>query len=62
MTIGRRWVTKAEVAQHLHVSSRTVERMVDRGELTTYIVSERLVRFDLDEVDAMISGTAGVAR
>ena len=51
----RRWATKAEVAEHLRTSIRTVERMVDRGELRAYPVGERLVRFDLAEVDAALT-------
>lgn len=57
MTLTRRWATKAQVAEHIHASIRTVDRMVDRGELTAYPVGERLVRFDLNEVDDQISGS-----
>ncbi|AQT82500.1 hypothetical protein B1R94_02215 [Mycolicibacterium litorale] len=57
MPVGRRWATKSQVAQYLATSISTVDRMVERGELTAYPVGKRLIRFDLNEVDATV--TAG---
>lgn len=62
MTAPRRWATKTEVAEHIHASIRTVDRMVERGDITAYPIAERLVRFDLDEIDQMIAHRAEVAR
>ncbi|GAS98830.1 putative phage excisionase [Mycolicibacterium canariasense] len=51
----RRWGTKSDVAEHLQVSTKTVERMTERGELRAYAVGRRLVRYDMAEVDAMLA-------
>lgn len=51
MSTERRWATKHDVAEYIHASVSTVDRMVERGELTAYPVGKRLVRFDLNEVD-----------
>lgn len=50
-----RWATKEEVAEHLRVSIKTVQRMTTRGELTAYSLGPRLIRYDLREIDAMLS-------
>lgn len=47
------FLTKREVAEHLRVSVRTVERVIERGELTTIPVgtgrgSARIRREDLE--------------
>lgn len=55
MTAERRWGTKGDVAQHLHVSTKTVDRLVARGEIRAYPVGPRLVRFDLAEIDATMT-------
>lgn len=53
------WATKVEVAEHLKCSTKTVDRMVERGDFKAYPVGERLVRFDLNEVDAALTSTSG---
>lgn len=50
-----RWATKEEVAEHLRVSVKTVQRMTGRGELTAHNVGPRLVRYDLNELDEMLT-------
>jgi len=40
-------------ADFLGVSTKTVRRMIASGELTGYRVGKRLIRVDLDEVDAL---------
>jgi excisionase family DNA binding protein len=49
---GRRWVSVKDLAAHLGVSARGVRLMVADGRLTQYYLGPRIVRFDLDEVDA----------
>lgn len=46
-------LTKIEVAEQLRVDPRTVERMVDRGDLVAYRVGERSVRFRQEDVDEL---------
>ena len=58
MTDSPRWATKEEVAEHLRVSVKTVQRMTSRGELTAHSVGPRLLRYDLCEIDAMLTATA----
>lgn len=58
MTNASRWATKEEVAEHLRVSTKTVQRMTERGELTAHPVGPRLIRYDLSEIDTMLSAAA----
>ena len=56
---GRRYAKIAEVARYLHVSDRTVRQMLEDGRLTAHRLGKRVVRIDLNEVDAtMASGGA----
>jgi excisionase family DNA binding protein len=48
----RRYVTTAEAAEYLNVTERTIRQMVFDGRLTAYRSGRRLVRLDLDEIDA----------
>lgn len=48
--------TKEEVAKHLKVSRRTVERMIATGILPTLNIPGRNVRLDLHAVDAALRG------
>lgn len=49
----RRYVTIAETAEYLQVSTATVRRLIADGELTGYRMggSRRTIRVDLNEVD-----------
>lgn len=49
---GRRWATVKETATYLRINERTVRLMVDDGRLTQYYLGPRVVRVDLNEVDA----------
>ena len=44
----------ADAADRMGVSERTVRRMINRGELPAYRVGKRLIRVDLDELEASI--------
>ncbi|WP_420029388.1 excisionase family DNA-binding protein [Mycobacterium paraintracellulare] len=48
----RRWATVAQAAEYLAVSHRTIRQMCADGRITLYRSSNRLVRVDLNEVDA----------
>lgn len=58
MPVASRWATKEEVAQHLRVSVKTVQRMTARGELTAHNIGPRLIRYDLTEIDQMLVGSS----
>jgi excisionase family DNA binding protein len=47
--------TVAEAAQYISVNPKTVRRWINQGRLTGYAAGPRLIRVDLDEVDAMLS-------
>ncbi|OBG60827.1 excisionase family DNA-binding protein [Mycobacterium sp. E735] len=49
----RRYITVAETAEYLQVSTATVRRLIADGELTRYRMgrSRRTIRVDLNEID-----------
>lgn len=57
----RRWASRANTAKHLGVDLRTVDRMTADGRLTSYRNGSRVVRFDLNEVDAAMQPSGGGA-
>lgn len=52
----RRYITIAETAEYLHISPRTVRRLIADGELTGYRMgsSRRTIRVDLNEIDEQL--------
>jgi hypothetical protein len=52
-----RWAGKADLAAHLGVSTKTVERMVADGQLTRYTV-RGVSRYDLNQADALFLANA----
>jgi len=57
-TDGRRWASYRQTALYLGVTDRTVREMVADGRLTQYSLGPRIVRFDLNEVDAAMTPQA----
>ncbi len=57
----RRYVKIAEAAEYLDVTTRTIRQMVADGRLTAYRSGTRLVRLDLNEVDAAMQPFGGAA-
>ena len=57
----RRYVKLAEAAEYLQVTDRTIRQMIADGRLTGYRSGERLVRVDLNEVDAAMQPFGGAA-
>lgn len=49
---GRRWASIDEAADYLGVNRRTIRKMAATGRLTLYRNGARLVRVDLNELDA----------
>ena len=45
-----------QVAAYCAVTDKTVRRWIEEGRLTRYTAGARLIRIDLDEVDAMLRG------
>ena len=55
----RRYVKIGEAADYLQVTDRTIRQMVADGRLTAYRSGSRLVRLDLDEIDAAMQPFGG---
>jgi excisionase family DNA binding protein len=49
---ARRYAKPAEAAAYLGVTPRTIRQMIADGRLTAYRSGTRLVRLDLNEIDA----------
>jgi len=51
----RRWGSLTLGAEHISVSEKTMRRMIASGRITGYRFGPRLIRVDLDELDALLS-------
>lgn len=60
-TLKRRFVSIAEAAEYLNVTTRTIRQMIADGRLTGYRSGKRLVRVDLNQVDAAMKPFGGAA-
>lgn len=60
-TSRRRYVTIAIAAEYLDVTTRTIRQMIADGRLTGYRSGSRLVRLDLNEIDAAMRPFGGAA-
>lgn len=57
----RRYAKIGEAADYLGVTDRTIRQMISDGRLTGYRSGTRLVRVDLDEIDAAMQPFGGAA-
>lgn len=57
---GRRWATYKQTAEYLDLNERTVRQMVEDGRITAYNLGARVVRFDLNEIDAAMTPQAPI--
>lgn len=55
----RRYVKITEAAEYLQVTDRTIRQMIADGRLTGYRSGARLVRIDLNELDAAMQPFGG---
>ncbi|GBE67123.1 hypothetical protein MFM001_35850 [Mycobacterium sp. MFM001] len=60
-TARRRYIKIAEAAEYLQVTDRTIRQMIADGRLRAYRSGGRLVRLDLNEVDAAMQPFGGDA-
>lgn len=51
----RRLVPVEQFAEYFHVSERTAWSMIEDGEITAYRIRSKIVRVDLNEVDAALT-------
>jgi excisionase family DNA binding protein len=59
MAQRRRYVKIGEAADYLGVNERTIRNMISDGRLTAYRGGARLIRIDLDELDAAMKPYGG---
>lgn len=57
----RRYAKLTEAAEYLGVTDRTIRQMIADGRLTGYRSGNRLVRVDLNEVDAAMQAFGGAS-
>jgi excisionase family DNA binding protein len=57
----RRYATSTEAAEYLGVTTRTIRQMVADGRLIAYRNGKRLVRYDLNQIDATMQPFGGGA-
>jgi len=57
----RRYAKIREAAEYLGVTERTIRQMIADGRLTGYRNGKRLVRVDLNEIDAPMQPFGGAA-
>ncbi|GAB7144417.1 excisionase family DNA-binding protein [Mycobacterium riyadhense] len=57
----RRYATQQQAADYLGVTDRTIRQMIADGRITGYRSGTRLVRVDLNEIDAAMRPFGGAA-
>lgn len=57
----RAYASIQEVAEYLSVDQRTIRQMISDGRLRAYRNGHKLIRLDLNEVDASMQPMAGGA-
>ncbi|MFN8226096.1 MAG: excisionase family DNA-binding protein [Mycobacterium sp.] len=57
--MARRYATFQQAADYLGVHPRTIRRLIAAGRLTGYRNGSRLMRVDLDEIDAQMKPFGG---
>ena len=58
---NRRWASIQQTAEYLGVTDRTIRTMVSDGRLKAYRNGRKLIRLDLNEIDAAMRPVSGVA-
>lgn len=53
-----RWATRTRAAEHVDVNPDTIDSWVEQRLITAYKCGPRLIRYDLNEIDAMIAAGA----
>ncbi len=52
VTQRHRWVSPEDAADYLGVHPKTIRRLIATGEITGHRLGKRLIRVDLNELDA----------
>ena len=60
--VNRKYLSIAEAAEHVGVSTKSIRRYVSDGRLRAYRTGPKLLRIMLSDLDAMVTGEpVGVA-
>lgn len=59
ITAPRRYATVKDAADYIGSSDKTVRRLATQGKITLYRHGQRLVRVDLNELDALLTPAGG---
>jgi excisionase family DNA binding protein len=54
--VGRRYARINDAAAYLDVHPITIRAMIENGRIHAYRYGQRLIRVDLNELDAMMAG------
>jgi excisionase family DNA binding protein len=54
--VGRRYAKVVDAAEYLNVNPLTIRNMIDAGKLRAYRSGPRILRVDLNEIDALMAG------
>jgi len=57
----RRYCTIIDAAEYIGVTDRTIRQMIADGRLTAYRNGRRIIRLDLNEIDAAMKPFGGAA-
>lgn len=57
----RRWASQQQAADYLAVTRRTIRQMITDGKICGYRTNQRLIRVDLNEIDAALQPFGGAA-
>ena len=62
MSKKSRLISIPEAAKHYSVCTKTLRRYISDGRITAYRIGPRMLRVDLDEVDAALLAPIGGAK
>jgi excisionase family DNA binding protein len=60
--LPRRYASISEAAAYVNVAPKTIRRLIASGQLTGFHLGSRLIRVDLDQLDAIMTPIPTVGR
>ncbi len=54
------WLTRREACEHLNISQNTLLRMQKKGEIKSYYLMNKVIRYKLSELDAAVEKNVSV--
>ena len=52
--LSPRWIDQRQAAEYLGITDRTLRRMIAAGKLPAYRLGPRLLRIDVNDLDALL--------